>query len=105
MSKLNKTITKEIIIETLKDQLTVKATCKKLNISRQTFYRWIDQFKTENPSIDAEIDDAVKAGVQNINDIAENKLVEKVHKGDMNAIKFWLKNRHDAYKQAYIIQK
>lgn len=104
MSKLNKTITKELLLETLKEHFTVKATCKKLNISRQTFYRWVDEMKAENKDIEKEVQYAINAGVKNINDFAENKLVEKVYKGDMNAIKFWLKNRHDDYKQAYIIK-
>lgn len=104
MAKLNKEITKEVILATLQEEFTVKATCKKLNISRQTFYRWIEQFRIEDKNVDQEVAKAIKQGVQNINDYAENQLVQKVYKGDMNAIKFWLKHRHDDYKQAYIIQ-
>lgn len=98
--KINKTITKELILETLSQEYTVKATCKKLNISRQTFYRWVEDNQLDNK----EIQTAVAEGVKTVNDYAENQLVQKVFKGDMNAIKFWLKHRHDDYKQAYIIK-
>lgn len=107
MAKLNKTITKELILETLRTELTVQATCKKLGISRQTYYRWLEVFTNtgEHPFLEREIAEAIAEGVRAINDYAENELVKKIYKGDIQAIKFWLTRRHEEYKQAYIVQK
>lgn len=104
MSKLNKTITKDLLLETLSKQFTVGATCKKLNISRQTYYRWLEQFRLDDKNVDKDVQKALASGVQEVNDLAEQKLVEKIIKGDMSAIKFWLSRRHDDFKQAYIVQ-
>lgn len=105
MAKLNKTITPELILETLKTEYTVASTCKKLGISRQTYYRWLDEYgRLQGRDFHKETVKALKEGVQTVNDYCENELVKKIFKGDIQAIKFWLRHNHDNYKQSYIIQ-
>lgn len=105
MAKLNKNITPDLILETLKNEYTVASACKKLGISRQTYYRWVKEFENyQNRDFAKEAKQALLEGVQNVNDYCENELVKKIYKGDIQAIKFWLKHNHDNYKQAYIIQ-
>ena len=58
--------------------------CKQANISRQTYYRWI-----EDESF-SELCDNVKEGLI---DLAENQLLNKIKKGDITAIIFFLKCR------------
>ena len=77
MAKLNKTITKELIMEILVKEFTIGATCKKLGISLPTFYRWMEEFRTEDENVDKEVQKALQTGVDEVNDLAEQKLVEK----------------------------
>lgn len=92
---------KEDVIEEVKKEVTVKAVCKKLNISRQTIYRWLK----EDKSFKNELYKARKEAIEDMNDECENRVIKKIMADDSAMIKFWLKFHHDDYKQAYIVTK
>lgn len=63
----------------------VQTACKKVRISRQTYYNWKDT------------DEAFKLEAENIieeqTDFVENKLIERISEGDTTAIIFYLKTK------------
>lgn len=92
---------KEDVIEEIKNELTIKAVCQKLGLSRQTVYRWIhedEQFKKDLFS-------ARKQAIEDMNDECENRVLQKIKNDDSGMIKFWLRYHHEDYKQAYVITK
>jgi hypothetical protein len=71
----------------------ITTVCAKVGISRQTFYRWLE----EDPEFKIKYEDAIKIGLHHINDLAESKLINKINESDMGAIKYWLNSRHKSY--------
>lgn len=67
--------------------------CHKLNISRQTVYRWID----EDPIFREMYDTAMQQGNESIADIAESKLMINVNNGHQRAIEFALISNREKY--------
>ena len=84
---------KDRVIELLEDTPIVSAVSKKLNISRQTIYRWCK----EDRQFKKKFDLAIGRGRDNINDLAESKLIEHIRKGNMGAVRFWLQNNKTNY--------
>lgn len=100
MTKIDKGY-KEEFIKTIEEELTIKSACKKLNLSRQTVYRWIN----DDTSFGMDIQNAIKNAVLDINDECEDRVLNKIRNDDSNMIKFWLRYRHPDYKQSYIVTK
>jgi len=73
----------------------VTAACKKMDISRDTFYRW----KAEDEEWGKEIDDLVGRKRYEMNDFAEGKLYENINNGNITCLIFYLKTKHPDYKQ------
>lgn len=92
---------KDQIIKTLTEEITVQATCKKLGIARQTFYRHIE----EDEQFAKDVKNAIKEAVIEMNDECENRVIQKIRNDDAGMIKFWLRYRHPDYKQSYIVTK
>lgn len=88
-----KTDCKKDFIELLGETPIVSAVCKKLGISRQTLYRW----KQEDYEFRKDFDTAIGRGRDNINDLAESKIIEKIKDGDFGAARFWLQNNKTNY--------
>lgn len=64
--------------------------CRALNMSRQTYYNWLDSDENFARQImEAEMD---------LNDDIRDVLVKKAGEGDMTAVIFYLKNRHPDFK-------
>lgn len=81
------------VIDELSELPNVSLICKKLDISRQTFYRW----KKEDPDFADEIENSLNCGIESISDLAESKLIENIKGGKQRAIEFWLGNNKKAY--------
>jgi len=92
---------KEDVIEEIKNELTIKAVCKKLGLSRQTVYRWLNEDKKFAKSLK----EARKEAIADMNDECENRVLNKIKNDDSGMIKFWLRYHHEDYKQAYIVTK
>ena len=80
-------------LEELRKTPVVSAVCAKLNLSRQTVYRWYDT----DSDFRNEYDICISQGRDNINDLAESKLITKIQDGESRAIEYWLDNNSKRY--------
>lgn len=92
---------KSDVVEEIKNELTIKAVCKKLGLSRQTVYRWLK----EDKGFSKELSKSRKEAIEDMNDECENRVLNKIRNDDAGMIKFWLRYHHDDYKQSYILTK
>ncbi len=81
------------VIEELSELPNVSLICKKLGISRQTFYRW----KKEEADFAYDIEKSLECGVESISDLAESKLIENIKSGNQRSIEYWLNNHKKNY--------
>ncbi len=87
---------KNLFLDELRKVPNIKLACDKLNISRQTFYRW----QKEDIEFDKLSDQALSEGDENTNDSVEARLLElAIREKKFPAIKFHLQNRHPNYKK------
>ena len=68
--------------------------CKKVNVSRATYYRWRD----EDPSFRADVETALQRGRSKLTEFVESKLLENIKLGNQQAIAFWLKHNERRYR-------
>jgi len=80
---------KKIFLEELSKTPVVSAVCNKLNLSRETIYRW----QKRDFEFKCRYEEVYKQGTSNINDLAKSKLITKINESDIVAIKFWLDSR------------
>lgn len=81
------------LIEALREMPLVEYACKKSSIGRTTYYRW----RKEDASFMRESDEAMRHGIEFINDMSESQLIQLIKEKKMPAIAMWLKNRHPSY--------
>lgn len=86
--------TKQLVVEQLKKLPIVQLACEKISLSRSTYYRW----RKEDERFTQETDEALLAGKQLVNDLAESQLISAIRDKNITAIIFWLKNHHNDYK-------
>ncbi len=84
---------KTLLLEQLKKTPIIQIACEKLGIGRASFYRW----KKEDPDFARRADEALQEGILLMNDMAESQLLSKIRDGELPAIMFWLRSRHQAY--------
>lgn len=98
MAKKTSNITQRIqkqqdkILEYLAESGNVSYACKRVGISRETYYRWRDE-----ESFAVASDAAVVDGKAFVNDLAHTKLMQSIQEGYFPAVKFQLMNCHDDY--------
>ena len=80
-------------LEELQKTPIMSAVCVKFDVSRQTISRW----RKGDNDFDKKYEESLLMGVDNINDLAESKLIQHINSGELNAIKFWLTNRKREY--------
>lgn len=85
-------VTKEFLAE-LEKLPNITIACKTVGISRQTYYRWL-----QNPTFEVKVNVAMKEGVQYINDMTEAQLFKLVQEKNWQAVRYWLSHRHDKYR-------
>ena len=93
---------KDNFLKALKNNLgNISQACKSSKISRQTYYRWVDD--------DVEFEEQCKNVEESLLDLAENRLLEKIDKYDTTSIIFFLKTkgkkRGYVEKQEFELQK
>lgn len=93
----NKTSKKELL-EQFKKNPNVTAVCGRAGISTSTFYRWCQKSK----EFKKQVDEAMEAGRQTINDFAESQLIQAIKDRSIPAIKYWLDNNHKKYSKKMI---
>tara|TARA_Y100001963_G_scaffold22004_1_gene28648 strand:+ start:130 stop:501 length:372 start_codon:yes stop_codon:yes gene_type:complete len=88
-SKVTKVTTsdkKKNFLEALHNNLgNISEACNKINISRQTYYRWIDD--------DVEFDEQCRNVEESLLDLAEHRLLQKIDSSDTTSIIFFLKTK------------
>lgn len=84
---------KDFLILLEKSASNVSAACKKMGISRQTHYEWLDKSDTYKKEVENLQDSLI--------DFAETKLMEKIKEGDTTANIFFLKTKakHRGYSE------
>lgn len=80
-------------LEELKKVPIISSACSKLDISRNTIYRW----RKEDRLFAEELDAALGVGDDSINDLAESKVIQHIKNGEPWAIKYWLDNHKMNY--------
>jgi len=90
MKKIRK---KKEFLEEIRKTPIVAAVCSKIGISRQSVYRWLD----EDFEFRALYKEALSQGVNNINDLAESKLIGAIDRSEPWAIKYWLESNNQKY--------
>lgn len=83
----------ERFLEELRKLPIISVACEKLNISRQSIYRWMEV----DEKFKAKVDQACDIGSESICDLAESKLISNVNNGDQRAIEFVLIARRKQY--------
>ena len=86
---------KKLLLEQLRKIPIVEIACRQCSISSATYYRW----RKTNKKFREQSDQALKDGIRFTNDMAESKLIKLLSEGNLRAIIFWLKHRHNSYKE------
>jgi hypothetical protein len=91
---------KKRIVEQLQNMPIVEISCKRAGVARATYYRWLKK----DPEFATKCMEALEQSTGAVNDIAEAKLISAIQEGNMTAISFWLRSRHQAYQTKVNIQ-
>ncbi len=92
MAKKNKV--KDSFLEELKKMPIVLVACERINVSRQSIYRW----RKEDKKFCNEMDQSLAEGEALVNDIAESQLLTLIKEKNWSAIRFILSRRNPKYK-------
>lgn len=84
---------KELLLEHLRTVPIVEMACKRIRISRATFYRWC----SEDEDFKADVENAKVDGIESINDISEAQLISLIKEKKYQAISLWLKHNHKRF--------
>ncbi len=90
MSKLHE---KSKFTEYLRETPLVNLACKKIGISRATYYRWYKDDREFRESVQK----VIRQGRANINDLAEATLIKMIKTENFHAIRFWLQHNNSRY--------
>lgn len=90
MSKLHE---KSKFTEYLRETPLVNLACKKVGISRATYYRWYKDDREFRESVQK----VIRQGRANINDLAEATLIKMIKGENFHAIRFWLQHNNSRY--------
>lgn len=85
---------KELFIEALKKTPIIQIVAEKLEIGRNSYYRW----KRQDKHFSKACDEAIEEGCALINELAESKLISAMKNDNLTAVMYWLNHRHNAYK-------
>lgn len=91
--KRNNELSKQRLIEQLSEMPIVEVVCRRVNVARATYYRWLKS----DPDFAEKCRVALENSTQAVSDIAEAKLITAIQEGNMSAISFWLRHHHKAY--------
>lgn len=84
---------KKKFIEALRENHIILAVCHKTGVGKSSYYRWLK----EDAEFAAAAGEAIREGIELVNDAAESNIVTEIKNRDKDASKFWLKHRHPAY--------
>ena len=84
---------RQALIEALKEMPIVQVACKRVGVSRATYYRW----RKEDMHFYEQSEEALSEGIEYINDMSESQLVTLIKEKKMPAIAMWLRHNHMRY--------
>ena len=84
---------KDRVLESLRELPIITAACKRAGIGKATFYRW----QKEDTTFLRDSRDALRSGIEFINDMSETQIVTLIKEKKLPAIALWLKNNHPRY--------
>ncbi|MCL5407430.1 MAG: phBC6A51 family helix-turn-helix protein [Patescibacteria group bacterium] len=84
---------KNQIIEQLKQTPIVEIACKKCEVGRSTYYRWIHE--DEEFALSVEV--AIEEGAGIVSDLAESQLLAAIQNGNLQAVFYWLNHRNPKF--------
>ena len=85
---------KQKFLEILEKNPVIHVAIERSGVSKPTFYRW----KTEDKEFAAKVGTALHEGNSLITDIAIAQLITAIKEKNLGAIKFWLENHDDQYR-------
>jgi transposase len=91
---MKKDRTAELFLEQLRKIPIVQVACEKVDVSRNTVYRW----RKEDSEFAKTMDEALADGEAVVNDMSESQLLSKIKNGEWPPIAFWLRKRHPKFK-------
>jgi hypothetical protein len=91
---MKKDRTAELFLEQLRKIPIVQVSCEKVDVSRNTVYRW----RKEDTEFAKAMDEALSDGEAVVNDMSESQLLSKIKNGEWPPIAFWLRKRHPKFK-------
>jgi predicted DNA binding protein len=83
---------KNSLIEQLKEMPILQFACKKVGVSRASYYRWRKDLEFAK-----EADAAIVEGETLITDLGESQLISLIRDRNFPAIQLWLKTHHPKY--------
>ena len=84
---------KEALIKEFEQTPIASVACKKANISRATYYRWLN----EDSVFCEKVEEAQEKGTDYLNDLCETFLINSAQNGSVAAAKYWLEHNHKKY--------
>lgn len=88
---------KDLIIKELEKTPIVSVVCKKVGVSRNTYYKWLQNDK----EFLEKVSKAQFMGINIVSDAAESNVVQGIRNKDPGMTKYWLSHRHHAYKKPF----
>lgn len=85
----------ELFFEELRKIPIISVVCEKVNISRNTIYRW----RKEDKKFCKKMDEVMEEGVEFVSDMSESQLLNLIKDQHYSAISFWLRTRSPKYKE------
>jgi hypothetical protein len=83
----------DLFLEEIRKIPIVTVACEKVGISRNTIYKWLK----DDPEFKEKFDVASIDGIQHINDLSENQLLQLIKEKRLSAIRLWLTNNHQRF--------
>jgi len=83
---------KNLLIEQLKEIPLIQFSCKKVGVSRASYYRW-----RKDPKFAKEADAAITEGEALITDMSESQLISMIRDRNFQAVQLWLRHHHPSY--------
>ena len=98
MSEAQRKKSKARIIKELSQYPIVGVACQRAGIKRATYYRW----KNIDKDFSFALDHAIALGIENINDLAESKIIAGIKNDNIRLLILWLEHNHPNYKNKVI---
>lgn len=91
---MKKTRIKNTFLEQLRKVPIIQVACEKVDISRNSIYRW----RKGDKKFCKQMDEALSDGEALINDMSENQLISLIMDKNFPAVSFWLKHRNSKFR-------